>query len=77
MSSIIRIIGPGGCINNELAVIEAALRSAGYIVEVKNDNPDSDNPDAPKDRIAHITKLNSGKSPSFVTVEMQHQPWGG
>lgn len=70
MDCRIEISGPGGCINNQLVVIEKALRDIGYKVDVVNNCPT--NRTAAED-LAFITSLaNKGT----VVITMHHMPWG-
>jgi len=61
----VTVSGPGECINNEMLIIEKALKDAGYPVTVVNEFP-------PKP--ATIVKAPFGWS---ITLTAKHQPWGG
>lgn len=65
MEIVITVSGPGECINNEMLIIEEALKDALYPVKVINDHP-------PKSWT--ITNASRGTK---VTLIADHQPWGG
>lgn len=67
----VKITGPGGCINNVLAVIQKALQDAGFTVTVDNDHPIEK---SLEDRLAFVQTL---KDKGSVGIEMRHVPWGG
>lgn len=74
-NTTVKIIGPGGVINYEVAIIVAALRMEGFDVEVVNDHPEEDT----SVMITHRRSLRfTDKSrKDTVTVVAEHEPWGG
>ncbi len=63
----IKVIGPGGCIGDEIYLINKILTDNGYEVEIKDHHP----PEKPVD----IKNING--SGWKVTLIAEHQPWGG
>lgn len=67
MSKISIIVkGPGGVINNELAIIEKALKDAGAEVTIENDCPEE----------GRVTPWRSSENVQVLLIAY-HQPWGG
>lgn len=66
----VKISGPGMCINNVLAVVQDALKKAGFIITVDNDHP-------PENGVAeHLKFVETLKDPGVVHIVMNHIPWG-
>ena len=63
---IVKVIGPGQCIGNEMLIIEKALRDAGYPVEVIDEFP-------PENKKIHKNANSRWK----IVLEANHCPWGG
>lgn len=61
----VTVSGPGGCIDNQMLIIEKALRDAGYHVKVRNEYP-------PKDDI-----IKQSDNKWLIVLNAEHLPWGG
>ena len=62
----VTVSGPGGVINNEMLVIEQALKNLKYTVIVENDRDVKTKPDPWREGEGITIKLKA-----------DHQPWGG
>lgn len=64
------------CINNELAVIEKALKENGFEIVVENEHPSEY---SEKQILEHIKRLTKERNGVFAKVKivMKHLPWGG
>lgn len=66
----ITISGPGATIATEIALVEAALREAGYPVAVIDDYPPQHDPLEPE------VKQRALKGRTII-IHADHEPWGG
>lgn len=75
----ITVCGPGGCINNEVEIIENILKRYGHDVHVINDHPDDiQTPEEGFEKLyrnEHERKVD--KEHWVVVVHARHEPWGG
>lgn len=73
----ITVAGPGGTIYNEMAIIQTALRKAGYTVTVYDDHPTKDEIMEELCRRARDEDWAETTRHPDIKLVANHQPWGG
>lgn len=69
----VHVIGPGGCIQDVMDVVEKALRDAGLDVVIDNDHP---TPQAGDPAGSMRAAAASEHGPDNVLLKAVHCPWG-
>lgn len=70
----VKVSGPGGCINYEVEIIRRTLAAEGFVVDVTNSHPPSN--ETIDEHVERIRKLNHAKR-TKINLVANHCPWGG
>lgn len=70
----VKVSGPGMCINSEVEIIRQALVTEGFVVEVTNPYPPSN--ETIKEHVDRIRTLGHAKR-TMIHDYVNHYPWGG
>lgn len=70
----VKVSGPGMCINSELEIIRRALVAEGFVVDVTNPYPPSD--ETIDEHVERLRSLGHAKR-TKIRLIANHCPWGG
>lgn len=70
----VEVKGPGGNVNFPRAVIEKALREAGFVVSVENSYPEELSLDK---EVEWAKRANEEHGAQSIKIKVVHYPWGG